>query len=81
MFNILLLPFEWVLSFFLEVFFSLTASYGLSIILMSLAVNLLLLPAYNWTNRIKDKEKQLQKRMKPEIDKIKRASKGASSTI
>ena len=63
-----------------DVIFSLTyeevMNAGLSLIVLSLAVNLLILPLYKRADAIQEEERDQMARMKPGIDKIKRVFKG-----
>ncbi|MBQ8072959.1 MAG: membrane protein insertase YidC [Clostridia bacterium] len=56
--------------------FRVTGSPGLSIVLLSLVVNLMLLPLHRRADQIQEKEREQARRLKPGIDKIKRAFKG-----
>ena len=49
---------------------------GMAIVVLSLAVNLLILPLYLRADRIQEEDKDQQARMKPGIDRIKKAFKG-----
>ena len=49
---------------------------GFSIILLSIAVNLLCLPIYNVAEQLQEKERTVQKRMKAKLEKIKSVFKG-----
>ena len=48
----------------------------LSIIFLSLAINLLVLPLYNKADRMQEEEKETAARLKPRIDRIKKAFSG-----
>lgn len=65
---------------FLEIIFnflySLSGSYGLSLILLSIAVNLILLPVYYPIEKIKEKNRLKEKDMAHEIDEVKEVYKG-----
>ena len=65
---------------FLDVVFSLakefTGSPVLSIVVLSLAVNLLVLPLYKKADTLQKEEQEISKRLKPRIDQIKEAFTG-----
>lgn len=54
----------------------LAKSWGLAIIILSLAVNFLLLPMYRQADAIQDKERDAQKRMEPWVKHIKKTFSG-----
>jgi YidC/Oxa1 family membrane protein insertase len=60
----------------LNIAYSISGSYGVSIIFLSLIVNVLILPLYYMADRWKSEDKLLQDRMKPEINNIKKYYKG-----
>ena len=64
----------------LDVVFSLakefTGSPVLSIVVLSLAINLLVLPLYNKADDLQKEEQEISKRLKPRIDQIKEAFTG-----
>ena len=51
-------------------------NYGLAIIVLSLAMNFLLLPLYNRADAIQDEERAAEKRMKPVVDHLKKTFRG-----
>ena len=53
-----------------------TGSAGLSIIALSLAMNILLLPLYKRADAVQEEENEIQKKLKPGVDHIKKAFKG-----
>lgn len=55
---------------------SLVSNHGVAIILLSIIVNIVLLPFYHIAEKIEKKEKDVQKRMKPKIDEFKSVYKG-----
>ncbi|WGK69901.1 YidC/Oxa1 family membrane protein insertase [Candidatus Haliotispira prima] len=69
---------EYVMQFLLQWAYSLTASYGLSIILLSLVVNICLLPAYHFAELWQNRERRLQHRFRPKLDEFSRAFAGAT---
>ncbi len=73
---ILIEPIRSVLLFVLEQAYASTGSYGLSIIALSLAFNLALLPAYHLAEKVQNREREIQRRMAPKIKEFKFAFKG-----
>ncbi len=71
--NPIRLIFEFVFTFS---FLIITKSYGLSIVALSLVLNILLLPLYKKADEIQATENELQNKMKPDIDFIKRTFSG-----
>ena len=59
------------LRYILEFFYSLTDSFGLSIILLSLTVTIIMLPLFWIAERIQHKERARKARMQPSLDEIK----------
>ena len=55
----------------LDFFFTLTSSYGWSVILLSLAVTIIMLPLFWVAEVIQEKERARKRRMKPALDKLK----------
>ena len=53
-----------------------TQSAGLSVVLLSVAMNLLLLPLYNKADKIQEEENEIEKKLKPGVDHIKKSFKG-----
>ena len=69
-------PLESGMKFVLTEAFNFTGNYGYSIIVMSLAVNIVLLPLYYLAETWQGAEREIKKKMQGEIDKIKQAFKG-----
>lgn len=65
-------PIEFIMKFLLEFFYSETNSYGLSIIALSLVVNILVLPLYYFSDKLKTADKKLYSGMEREIKNIKK---------
>lgn len=65
---------------FIEIIFTyllnFVGNHGLALILLSLVVNIILLPFYNFAEKIEKKEKDVQARMKPKLDEFKSIYKG-----
>ncbi len=69
-------PFIFVIEQILLFSYELTANYGWSIILLSFAISLLLLPVFIYIEKSKKKDDVVKKKMQPLIDEIKRVYKG-----
>ena len=54
----------------------LTNNVGISIVVLSLIMNILLLPLYNKADKIQDEENAIEKKLKPGVDHIKKSFKG-----
>ncbi len=63
-------PLESLMAWLYASFYDLTGNYGVSIILLSLAVNAILLPLYAIADRLKDNEKQEKEKMAAELENI-----------
>lgn len=65
---------------FIEVIFTnklkFVGNHGVALILLSLVVNIILLPFYNFAEKIEKKEKDIQAKMKPKLDEFKSIYKG-----
>ena len=72
----MLIPLEKFLSLLFSGAYSLTNNYGLSLLALSLMVNLILLPVYMPLEKWKKKKAKEQAPMKKELEAIKRAYKG-----
>ena len=69
-------PFEIFIGIIFVWILSLVKNHGLSLILLSLIVNVVLLPFYNFAENIQKKERAVQEKMKPKIDEFKSVFKG-----
>lgn len=76
LYNILIYPIELVLEFVFSVVYGFRHNAGLSIIGVSIVMNLLLLPLYNRAEQIAAKERSRQKEMQPWVDHIRSSFKG-----
>lgn len=73
---LLIEPIRLAMLFVLGQAYLLTGSYGLSLLLLSLAFNLALLPVYHLAERVQDKERAVQQQMAHKIEEFKFAFKG-----
>jgi YidC/Oxa1 family membrane protein insertase len=76
LYTIFILPLETLMKLILEFSYALTDNYGISIIVLSVIVNILLLPLYYMAERWKAADQEQRDLMKPEIDNIKKYYKG-----
>jgi len=76
LYYIFIFPLESGMRFVLIHTYNLFNNYGIAIILMSLVVNIVLLPLYYLAEHWQGKEREIRKKMQPELDKINNAFKG-----
>lgn len=74
--QIALFPIIYAMKVLLEFFYSMTGSYGIAIVFLSIAVSLLTLPISRYGKSIQNREEALQKLMHPAIKAAKQESKG-----
>jgi YidC/Oxa1 family membrane protein insertase len=60
-----------ILKYLLELFYNITANYGLSIILLSLTVTILMLPLFWIAEKLQNRERARKARMQPALDRLK----------
>ncbi|MBI9066756.1 MAG: membrane protein insertase YidC [Salinivirgaceae bacterium] len=75
-FEIIISPFIFIIKETFLLSYQLTGNYGISIILLSFFISLLLLPIFILIEKAKKKNDSLKLKMKPLIDEIKRCYKG-----
>ena len=73
---IFIFPLRFVMDLVLRGSFSVTGSVGISIVLLSVAVNTALLPLYYLAEKWQNKERDVQRRMAPRLAEIKKQYKG-----
>ena len=76
LYKLILGPLELLFDYIFSLSYDQIGNAGLCLIILSLIVNLLILPLYRRADAIQDEEREQAARMKPGIDKIKRAFKG-----
>ena len=76
LYNIIIAPLRFLLEFLFNVLWTLTGSAGISIIGVSLAVNLLCLPLYRRADEIQAQSRERQKEIEPWVDHIKKSFRG-----
>ncbi|PKP08789.1 MAG: hypothetical protein CVU09_14660, partial [Bacteroidetes bacterium HGW-Bacteroidetes-4] len=75
-FELIIGPFLYVIKQLFLGSYMLTGNYGLSIVLLSLAISLLLLPVFMLIEKAKKRDDAVKWRMQPQVDEIKRVYKG-----
>ena len=76
LYRVILAPLELVFDTVYTLGFRMTGSPGLSVVLLSLAINLMLLPLHRRADLIQQEEREQAQRLKPGIQKIRRAFRG-----
>ena len=74
--NSILSPFIYLIRRIFEIGYDLTGNYGVSIVLLSFAISLLLLPIFIYIEKAKKRDDEIKKRMQPFIDEIKQVYTG-----
>jgi len=74
--NSILSPFIYLIRRIFEIGYDLTGNYGVSIVLLSFAISLLLLPIFIYIEKAKKRDDEIKKRMQPLIDEIKQVYTG-----
>ena len=72
----ILLPIETVMYWLFRLFNSLTGSHGLSIIILSIVINISLIPVYLVTDAMQADELGIKKKIEPKLNEIKAVFKG-----
>jgi len=72
----LLAPFIYLIRKIFEISYNLTDNYGISVLLLSFAISLLLLPIFIYIEKAKKHDDVIKKRMQPLIDEIKQVYTG-----
>ena len=75
-YNILIKPIELAVELIFSTAYRLTINCGISIIFVSLLINILVYPLYKRSDEIQEAAHQKQLQMQPWIDKIKKTFKG-----
>ncbi|MGL1890186.1 MAG: membrane protein insertase YidC [Spirochaetaceae bacterium] len=74
-------PLVFIMDLFLGFMVDFTSSYGISIILLSIFVNTLLIPIYNYAEKLQKRERDIQSSMRPELKDINSSFKGEEKYI
>ena len=72
LYEIIIAPLEKFLGFCLAMFYGFVGDYGISLILLSIVVNIILIPLYYLADKWKTAEVNIQEKMSAEIDSIKK---------
>ena len=75
-YTLIIFPLETVLGLIYGIFLKMYEIHGIAIVLLSAAVNIMLLPLYNMAEKWQQKERDIQKKLKPKLDDIKAVFKG-----
>lgn len=76
LYNMIVGPLKLIFEIIYSIAFRVVRNPGLSIVFLSLAVNILVLPMYNSADRVQQRQKEIEKKLQPEIDHINRTFKG-----
>ena len=76
-YTLIIFPLETVLGFIYGIFLKMYDIHGIAIVLLSASVNIMLLPLYNMAEKWQQKERDIQKKLKPKLDDIKAVFKGS----
>ncbi|HPJ15675.1 MAG TPA: YidC/Oxa1 family membrane protein insertase, partial [Spirochaetota bacterium] len=77
LYNIFIMPLESLMRLVLENSYQITGSYGIAILFVSLMVCIGVLPVYLFADKLQDKERDIQLKMKRKLDEFKSVYKGA----
>lgn len=69
-------PIELLMKFLLGHFYALTGSYGISLILTSISINVVMIPVFWYAEKLQQRERDIQAEMRPKIDEYKSVFKG-----
>jgi len=75
-YNPVIAPFVYLIRQIFLFSYDLTGNYGVSVVLLSFAISLLLLPIFILIEKAKKKDDAVKQKMKPQADEIKRCYKG-----
>ena len=76
-YTLIIFPLETFLGLIYGIFLKMYEIHGIAIVLLSVSVNIILLPLYNMAEKWQQKERDIQKRLKPKLDDIKAVFKGS----
>lgn len=74
--ELMLFPIIYVMSVLLSFFHTVSGSYGIAIVLLSVVMSFAIVPIARYGKRIQDEEEELQEGMQPEIKAVKKEFKG-----
>ena len=76
LYQIIIMPLIQLTEFFYELFFEVTGNQGIAVIGLSFVVTLFTLPLYMVAEKWQETERQIQKKLKPGVERIKNTFKG-----
>lgn len=76
LYYIFIFPIEWGIDIIYFLAYKITGSYGWAVFMLSLCVNTIILPLYNYAEKLQNKERAKQLILKPFVDIIKKHYKG-----
>lgn len=76
-YTLFIFPIETVISILYWIYLKMFEIHGIAIILLSISVNLISLPLYDIAEKLQQKERDIQTRLKPKLDDIKAVFRGA----
>jgi YidC/Oxa1 family membrane protein insertase len=76
LYTIFVYPFELLIGFLFRSLYNFSGNYGVSLILLSVAVSTLLVPFAHIAEKLQRRERDIQKRMKPKMDEYRSVFKG-----
>lgn len=76
LYTIIISPLEHIIEFIYSLFFFVAKNPGLAIIGVSVGVTLFCLPLYAVAEKWQQRERDIQQKLKPKVDKIKKVFKG-----
>ncbi len=71
LYHLIIAPLEQMMRFILETAYAVTGAWGTSLLLLSLAVNIVLIPLYHMAEGWQEQERRLQAKMAPKLAEIK----------
>ncbi|MCP4298501.1 MAG: hypothetical protein GY786_23185 [Proteobacteria bacterium] len=77
LFLIFILPIQMLMASILEYANQFTGNYIVAIVILSIIINIILLPLYHFAEKLQNKERIVQSRLQPKMDEIKFAFEGA----
>jgi YidC/Oxa1 family membrane protein insertase len=77
LYQVFILPIETIMQLVLSSVYAATGSYGLSIFVLSLLINVALLPLFQLAERWQEAERNVQKLLKPKLKQFRQAFSGA----
>ena len=76
LYTLVIRPFEFLIGSLFQWLAAMTGNYGISLILLSIVVSTLLIPFAHFAEKLQQKERDIQQRMKPKMEEYKSVFKG-----